>query len=129
MNRLIFFVILAMPLASIAFDFQNMNEADMEKMRQQMEQMQSCMEKVDEKELKALEKRSNQVEREIKALCESGQRDAAQKKAIEFGKVMAKDPTMKQITHCGEMMKPMLSRMAFVNEQLASEESHVCDFE
>ena len=127
MKKLTIFIFVMMPLVSYALDFQSMNEADMQNMMQQMEQMQSCMEKVDEKELKALEKRSKQMEREVKALCNSGKRDEAQKKAIEFGQQMAKDPTMKQMAQCGEMMKPMLSEMAFTIEQKASDDSHICD--
>ena len=99
----------------------------MQNMMQQMEQMQLCMEKIDEKELKALEKRSKQMEREVKALCNSGKRDQAQKKAIEFGKEMAKDPTIKQMAQCGEMMKARLSHMTFAIEQKANDDSHVCD--
>ena len=116
-----------MPLASYALDFQSMNEADMQNMMQQMEQMQSCMEKIDEKELKALEKRSKQMEREVKALCNSGKRNEAQKKAIEFGKDMAKDPTIKQMAQCGEMMKARFSHMTFAIEQKANDDTHVCD--
>ena len=127
MKRLIFFMLLTAPLTSQSFDFQNMNEAEMDKMMQQMEQMQSCMEKVNEKDLKALEQRSKQMEREVKALCNSGKRDEAQKKAIEFGKEITKDPTMAQMRQCGEMMKPMLSKMAFANEQIPGKDSHVCD--
>lgn len=127
MKRLIIFIFVTMPLASYALDFQSMNEADMQNMMQQMEQMQSCIEKVDENELKALEKRSKQMEREVKALCNSGKRDQAEKKAIEFGMEMAKDPTMKQMAQCGEMMKPMLSEMAFAIDQKAMDDSHVCD--
>ncbi len=127
MKRLIIFIFVMMPLASYALDFQSMNEADMQNMMQQMEQMQSCMEKIDEKELKALEKRSKQMEREVKALCNSGKRNEAQKKAIEFGKDMAKDPTIKQMAQCGEMMKARFSHMTFAIEQKANDDTHVCD--
>jgi hypothetical protein len=105
-----------------------MNEADMQKMMQQMEQMQSCMEKIDEEQLKALEKRSNRLEREVKALCDNGKRDEAQKKAIEFGKEIAKDPSMKQMRQCGEMVATMVPKMAFADENKPGDDHHVCDY-
>ncbi|MBT8127896.1 MAG: hypothetical protein HKP12_09595 [Gammaproteobacteria bacterium] len=127
MKKLIVLIFMTAPLASYAQNFQNMNEAEMEKMMQQMEQMQSCMEKVDEKELKALEKRAKRVQSDVKALCNSGKRDQAQKKTIEFGREMAKDPTMKQMRQCGEGMRAMLPDMSFANEQIAGDDRHVCD--
>ena len=61
-----------------------MNEDDMQKMMQQAQEAQACMQKVDQAKLKEIERRSRQVESEIKSLCKRGERDAAQEKALSF---------------------------------------------
>jgi len=128
LKLLIFIIFLTTPLVSYAQNYQQMNQADMQKMMQQMEQARSCMEKIDEEELKALEKRSKQVERDVKALCDSGKRDEAQKKAIEFGKEIAKDPMMKQMRQCGEMVTMAFPKIAFADENKPGNDRHVCDY-
>ena len=117
MKQLTIFLLMIMPIIAFAQNYPGMSEADMQKMMQQMEKMQSCMEKIDEEQLKALEKRSNRLEHEVKALCDNGKRDEAQKKAIEFGKEIAKDPSMKQMRQCGRWWQrwyrkwPLLTRI------------------
>lgn len=123
----IIFLFLAMPLVSAAQNYQGMNDADMQKMMQQMKKMQSCMKDVDQSELKALEQRSRRMEAEVKSLCAGGKRDQAQNKAISFGKEIVNEPTMKLMRKCGEMMKDMMPAMTFPDLDRISAEHHVCD--
>jgi uncharacterized protein YaaN involved in tellurite resistance len=115
--------LLFMPVAAAAQNFPGMSEADMQK----MEKMQSCMENIDEAKLQEIERRSQQVESEIKSLCTSGKRAEAQAKAEAFGKEMAKDPTMQATGKCGEMMKGMMPKVPYVDQGKGPSGTHVCD--
>ena len=127
MKKVLFCQFLLIPVVSLAQNYQGMNEADMQKMMQQMEKMQSCMEDVDTDRLKALEQKSRQMETEIKSLCADGKRDEAQKKALSFGKEISNDRTMKTIQKCGEMMKDIMPEITFQGLDTDSKDRHVCD--
>jgi hypothetical protein len=105
-----------------------MNEADMEEMLQEMEKkMESCMENVDEEKLKEFEKRTQEIEVEVNALCASGKRDEAEEKTASLGKEIAKDPMMQQISKCNEMMQSMMSKMDYNMKDTPVDDRHVCD--
>ena len=120
-------LLLLMPMVTVAQNYQGMNEGEMQKMMQQMQKMQSCMQNVDQAKLKVFEQRSYQMEAEIKSLCASGQRDEAQEKAVSFGTEMAKDPTMQAMRKCGKMMKGMMPKMPFMDQDKDRSSRHVCD--
>jgi hypothetical protein len=116
-------LLLLLPVAAIAQNYPGMSAADMQK----MEQMQACMEKIDEAKLEAIERRSQQVEAEIKALCAGGKRAEAKEKAMAFGQEMAKDPTMQAMGKCGEMMKGMMPKVPYTDQGKSASGGHVCD--
>jgi len=115
--------LLVMPAVTIAQNYPGMSEADI----QQLEKMQSCMENIDEAKLQEIERRSQQIEAEIKSLCASGKRAEAQEKAMAFGKEMAKDPTMQAMGKCGEMMKGMMPKVPYTDQGKSPSSHHVCD--
>ncbi len=127
MKKLAFLLFLLIPSISVAQNYPRMNETDMQQMMQQMEKMETCMKKVDESKLKALEQRSRQMETEVKSLCAKGKRDEAQQKAISFGKEVANDETMKTMMKCGEMMKDVMPKMSFTGLDKESASRHICD--
>lgn len=116
-------LLLLMPVVASAQNYPGMSEADIQK----MEKMQSCMENIDEAKLKEIERRSNQIEAEIKSLCASGKRAEAQEKAMAFGREMAKDPTMQAMSKCGEMMKGMMPKVPYMDQGKSPSSRHVCD--
>ncbi len=126
-------LLLLIPTVSAAQNYQGMNKGDMQKMMQQMQKMQSCMQNVDQAKLKELEQRSNQLEAEVKSLCANGKRDKAQDKAISFGMKMMNDPEMQKMRKCGEMMKgmmptmPAMPTMPFMDQDKDLSSNHVCD--
>ncbi len=120
-------LLLLMPMITVAQNSQNMSEEDMQKMMQQMQKMQSCMQNIDQAKLKALDQRSSQILAKIDSLCASGKRDEAQQTAISYGKEMAKDPTMQAMRKCGEMMKGMMPKMPFMDQDKHHSSHHVCD--
>lgn len=127
MKKSVILLFLLIPTTAFAQSYRGMSEADMQKMMQQMEKMQSCVEQIDKNKLKALEQRSRKIEQEVKALCTDGKRDQAQKKAMAFGEEIVKDPTMKHIRKCGAKMGSIMPKMAFTNEDKPSTSHHVCD--
>jgi hypothetical protein len=120
-------LLLLMPIVTFAQNYQGMSEEDMQKMTQQMQKMETCMQNVDQAKLKVLEQRSYQFDAEVKSLCASGKREEAQAKAISFGKEIANDPTMQAMRKCGEMMKGMTPKMPFMDQHKDSSSHHVCD--
>ncbi|MGD8803718.1 MAG: hypothetical protein PVG12_11080 [Gammaproteobacteria bacterium] len=121
------FLCLLMPTLVFAQKYPAMNEADMQQMMQQMGQMQSCMEKVDQAKLQALGERSQQMEAEIKSLCTSGKRDEAQQKAIAFGREIANDAAMKAMMKCTEGMQSMMPEMPFKGLDEETADQQICD--
>ena len=106
-----------------------MNQGDMTNMMQKAQQMQACMQGLDQSRLQQLEQQARQVETEVKALCSSGQRDDAQKEAGSFAREMLDNPDIQKIMKCGEHMRGMLPQMPYMNQADNTDPSgnHVCD--
>lgn len=103
-----------------------MTEEQMQQMMEQAQKMQECMAKIDESGMEALGAKAEAMEREVKALCDAGKRDQAQKQAIKYGKEISAAPEMKQLQKCGEMAKGMMQHSPMMSmEELESR--HVCD--
>ena len=125
-------LLLLMPMVTVAQNYQNMSEEDMQKMMQQMQKMQSCMQNIDQAKLNAIDQRSSQILTKIDSLCASGKRDEAQETAISYGKEMAKDPTMQEMKKCsemmsGEMMQGMMPKTPLMDLDKDLASRHVCD--
>lgn len=122
-------LLLILPVVASAQNYQNMSEADMQKMMQQMQQAQACMADVDQSELKKFEQRANQMEASVKALCASGKRDEAQQEAITFGKEVASTPAMQKMQECSKMMPDTMPGMPTPRDYADSEgdNRHICD--
>ena len=121
------YLCLLLPVTALAQNYPAMNEADMQKMMQQMEKMQSCMEKIDQGKLEAFGVRSEQMEAEINALCARGKRDEAQQKAMAYGKEITNDAVMKAMMKCTEGMQAMMPELSFTGVDEDSTGLHVCD--
>ena len=135
MKKLAIALLCLMPITSFAQNPMGMNEADMQMMMKQMQEAQACMEKVDQSEFDVLEKKANQFEAEMKALCASGKRDEAQKKAMVYMKEIVNSSAVKEAKRCGEMMKGtmqgmmqgMMQNVPLVNQGKDYASQHVCD--
>lgn len=121
-------------LVALAAQAQNpagMSDADMEKMMQGMQAMHECMAGLDQTALEQFGKEGEQMNAEVKALCADGKRDEAQARAMEYGKKVANDPTMKAMAECGKKMQNAMPQMqssaAPTPEEL--QERHVCDMQ
>ena len=107
-----------------------MSDADMEKMMQGMQEMQSCMENIDQAAMERMGKEAEALNEEVKTLCAAGKRDEAQSRAMAYGMKMAKDPNMKAMAECGKKMQGVMPQMQNVPGAPTEEElknRHVCD--
>jgi len=131
MKKLAITLLCLTPIISFAQNPMGMSEGDMQKMMQQMQEAQACMEKIDQSELEVLEKKAEKFEAEIKSLCASGKRDAAQERAMVYIKEIVNSSAVKEAKRCGEMMKGMMQGMMqdvpFMNQDKDYSSQHVCD--
>jgi predicted transcriptional regulator len=127
MKKLAITLLCLTPILSFAQNPMGMNDGDMQKMMQQMQQLQACMEKIDQAELDSLEKKAEQFEAEVKSLCASGKRDAAQEKAMLYMKEIVNSSVVKAARECGEMMKGMMPDESLLNQDKDYSSQHVCD--
>ena len=131
MKKLVITLLCLAPIVSFAQNPMGMNQADMQKMMQQMQKAQACMEKIDQAELDALEKKANQFEAEMKSLCASGKRDQAQEKAMVYMKEIVNSSAVKEAKRCGEMMQGAMQGMGqgmqFMSDDKDYTSQHVCD--
>ena len=123
------FISLLMPAMVVAQSYQGMSEADMQNMMQQMQEAQACMQGIDQSRLEAFELQARKTESEIKSLCASGKRDAAQQEAMAFAREIKSDPDIQKMLGCGEKMRGMMPAMPYLDQVNASGESggHLCD--
>jgi mannitol-specific phosphotransferase system IIBC component len=121
--------ILLLPAAVLAQYPQNMNEMDVQKMMQQAQAMQACMQQVDQAALQKFQQRAMEVNEEIKSLCAAGKRDKAQKVAMNFGREAEKNQAVQEMKKCGELAKDMMpmQMMPDTHEELDYSTQHVCD--
>jgi len=107
----------------------NMSQADMQNMMQKAQEMQLCMQGVDQSKLQELEQQASKVGTEVKSLCSSGKRDEAQQQASSFAQGLMSDPDMQKIVECGKKMSGMLPEIPYMDQADESGDSarHVCD--
>jgi len=120
-------------LASMPVNAQSpagMNDADMQKLMQGAQAMQTCMQNVDKSAMERLQTESEQLQADIKSLCAAGKRDEALNKAMAFGIKAANDPAMKAMAECGKQMQGMMPQapaMPYVDAEHEFAHRHVCD--
>ncbi|HIC44046.1 MAG TPA: hypothetical protein EYO73_07060 [Sulfurimonas sp.] len=110
-------------LSSLAYcqDMKNLED-----MMQDMQKMQICMAKVDFHSLEGLQEHAFNIQKEVEQMCQQGQRDKAQSKAISFSKEIMNFPAVLQLKQCskGTAMESIMqmSKHDFENH-------HVCEAE
>lgn len=67
----------------------------------------SCLQNIDQAKMNQLAQEGEQFQTEIKQLCAQGLRDKAMAKAMAYGKKMANNPILKDLSKCGEAGKSM----------------------
>ena len=105
----------------------DMDEQHMQLMSEKMQNMQKCLQSINKDDLAVIEKRSIEFENEVRSLCASGKRDQAQKKALSFGKEMAKLPAMQAMKKCAEGLQDAIPDMPTPGQDMDFSKHHACD--
>ena len=100
------------------------DQANMPEMMKSMQKMSACMSKIKQAELKRIENIARKQNAALQKLCAAGKRDAAEKKGIEFGETMLKDPITKKINKCQEFMVGQIPTGAGMEND---DDLHICD--
>jgi len=101
----------------------------MQAMMAKAQQMQACMQNIDQSKMKAFQQKGQQMATEIKTLCAAGKRSKALEKAISYGQEMASDPSIQELRKCSEIMEGFVPDMMKLAEPYLTENSevHICD--
>ena len=127
MKKVIISILLLMPIIGFAQNPPAMNEQQMQQMMAQMEEMQNCMQQVNQARMEELGQRADEMDAKIKALCAEGKRDEAQELGMEFGEEMMSDPDMTIMRKCTENMPSMMQGMPHTETPEELAERHICD--
>ncbi|MFO1436063.1 MAG: hypothetical protein U1F34_06850 [Gammaproteobacteria bacterium] len=109
------------------------NDEQMKAVMEYAQQVQACMNKVDQSEIEKMQDEGNAREAEVRKLCAAGQRDDAQTKAIAYSKELMAKPPIKEMQQCLKSIKRPQST-GVENEPNSitdftdiSDHQHVCD--
>ena len=112
--------------AGMANPYMNMDPA---KMQQMLGEMQSCMQNINMADMEKLKTRGQSMQQEIRTLCRNGERDKAMSTALTFSREIQNAPDLVQVRKCSEKARSMMpNTMQF--EKFSEENfknSHVCD--
>ena len=123
------FIFFSSVITLMQFAAAGMTEEQMQQMMENAQKMQECMANIDQSAMDKLTARSEKMQVEIEALCTAGKREAAQDKAMKYGKEMANSKVMREMKKCGEMGQQMRQQMPMMpgTEGDSSGSGHVCD--
>lgn len=127
MKRVMLSALFLIPLMALAQNGQPMDQQQMQQMMAQMEEMQKCMQQVDQARMEELGRRADEMDAKIKALCAEGKRDEAQEVAMTFGEEMMDDPDMTIMRKCAENAPAMMQGMPQAEDPEELSKRHVCD--
>ena len=128
MKRLSAVLLLSLPALAFA---QQMSQQDMQNMMAQVQEVQACMQTIDQNELNSLQEESKKFEAEVKSLCTNGKRGEAQDKAMAYSKEVINSAAMATMRKCTENLSGALKGMMpdLSPEKIAKDfsDKHVCD--
>jgi len=90
--------------------------------------MKGCLEDIDDAALEGLQEEAMGVQKKIERLCNQGNRARAQSIAIEFGRKLVAEPTVKQLQECAGLADGTIPQTAWAQlEDSEQVRKHVCD--
>ncbi|WP_373020302.1 hypothetical protein [Thiomicrorhabdus sp.] len=113
-----------------AENMSSMENVHMQQMIQQMNEMQRCLQQIDEIELQKNQENMSRLENKLRALCSDGKRDEAQTEALKFSREIQDSKIFKQIQSCTQEMQqqgfmPKLPTLE-IDDQ-GNSQTHICD--
>lgn len=121
--------ILLMPIVVSAQNFPGGNPQEMQALMQKAQEVQVCMQKVDQDKMQVLQQRVKQIGEDVKTLCSAGKRDEAHSKAMSFSKEVLSNPIMQEMKKCSEIMEGFMPDFSEIIQSSQDDGSgqHVCD--
>ncbi len=80
-----------------------MDEKEMEIIMAQMQEMQDCMQRINQADITVAEQQAIKISAEAKALCTEGKHEQAQAHVIAFSKKLAETPALQELRRCSEI--------------------------
>jgi len=122
-------IMLFVPFLVFAENYSGLDSKQMQNMMQKAQDMQNCMQNVDQAEMQALEKQGKKMQAEVKKLCVAGKRDEALNVAIEYSQKMAQSAAIEEMKKCGEMMQEIMPDLSRFSKEQSTDNSdgHLCD--
>ena len=129
MKILIGLALMFLSMTTFALNPYGINDPAMQKMMEEMQKYEKCMSKIQQSQFLEMQRLQEQFEEEVRALCASGNRDKAQKRAIKFGKEMSNHPVITEISKCGKLLTSELAKEELEDMDFDYESSsiNVCD--
>lgn len=103
-----------------------LDAAQLLELQQRALEMQGCLAGIDHGALETLREEGEAVTREVRALCDAGKRDEAERTARAYGKRVVDAPAVAAIRKCGDMAAGMLSGLTAFVEGRESSSGDIC---
>lgn len=130
-------VLFLFPFTAHAFDMTTLQEmaGDPEKMQQEaerlMREMSKAAECIDSEAMQKMKQEGEALRDQINALCSRGDRDGAQKAALDFSRKMMSSGEYKQLQECGKQLlsflPPGYAGQTIPQAGQSSAARHICD--
>lgn len=104
-----------------------MSEAQMQQMMEQAKRAQACMADIDQQALLAIGEQGRAMEAEVKALCRDGRRKEAERKVIEFGRMISQNENLMAAKKCGELMQGVAPQVKYPTSKEEFMDRDICD--
>jgi len=121
MNRLVIVLLVCGPGLAMAQQPGNVDPSElmkrfqdpaaMQRMAEQAQAAQKCMEEVDQGQLDALKKRAEAASAEIERLCEAGKKDEALAKGLALSRELRSDAALVKMRECAQDMSETVRGM------------------
>ena len=140
MKAVVVCVVLCLPLVSVAQDLsdidpaaidsvlQQVDPATVDAVMQQAQKIQICMAKIDQAEVTRVRAEADAKATEVRAMCASGERAAAQSEAIIYGKQVVEEPVVLEAKACLGIAGLAIPQTTWAGlDDSETAQAHVCD--
>ena len=103
--------------------------AKLQRMMQQAQAMQSCVDQLDQPTIDALRARGEAMTAEVRQLCDKHQRDEAARRALRYAQEISASPAVQSVQQCGDLAQSLLADLPFAAPGQSGDgaPAHVCD--
>lgn len=121
-----YLILLALTPVVAHAEYPDMSQEQMQKMMAQAQKMQACFSQADPAAMQRMAEQGKALQAEISAMCKSGDRDGAQKRAVAYAKEMMNDKAFQVMKKCGEEIAQTMPQMD-LKDYSDEKQGHVCD--